>query len=132
MVQHLLTSFQKRDGNCKPPGAHKCAVIVSASVAPTGIKGAPTGSDGVQVVGGSCDNLIASGKLQRNSPGFSADYTTTYGPHLYFGADWIGTGNMHGIRFQYNGASYTQKDCVNRDGSSGLQAKDIVQCDFYC
>jgi hypothetical protein len=128
----LLTSFQTRDGNCRAPGAYKCAVIVTASLVSLGIKGSITGSDGVQVVGGSCDNIIASGELQRNSPGFSADYTTTYGPHLYFGASSIGIGFITGVEFQYNGASYTQDDCFSADGSSGLRAEDIVQCDFAC
>jgi hypothetical protein len=129
----LLTSLQGRDqGNCRAPGAYKCAVIVQASLISLGVKGSTTGNSGVQVVGGSCDNIIASGELQRNSPGFSADYTTTYGSHLYFGASSIGIGNIRGLEFQYNGASYTQGDCFGADGSSGLRAVDIVQCDFDC
>jgi len=117
---------------CHAPGDHKCAVIVWASLASFGIKGSTVGGSGVKVVGGNCDNIIASGGLQRNSPGFSADYTTTYGPHLYFGASTIGIGNIGGVRYQYNGASYTQGNCFNTGGTSGLQGVDAIQCNFDC
>lgn len=63
------------------------------------------GGRGVRVVGGNCDNIIASGSLKNNG-GWSADYTTTYGPHLYFGANNLGVNTISGVRFQYNGKRY--------------------------
>lgn len=128
-----LTNPQRRGvSNCRAPGAHKCAVIVWASLGSLGIKGSTTGGRGVNVVGGNCDNIIASGGVHPDNPGFSADITTTYGPHLYFGANTIGLRNIGGVRYQYLGRSYQQSDCFNTGGTSGTFAVDAIQCNFDC
>ncbi|KAM0281885.1 hypothetical protein ACHAO9_010513 [Fusarium lateritium] len=129
----LVSPVNQRDvQTCRSPGAHKCAVIVWASLSSFGIKGSTVGGSGVNVVGGSCDSIIAAGALKRDSPGFSADFTTTYGPHLYFGANSIGLRNIGGVRYQYNGKSYTQGNCFNTGGTSGLMGVDAIQCNFDC
>jgi hypothetical protein len=94
--------------------------------------GSLIGDTGVAVVGGGCDNIIASGELKTNSPGFSADYKLTYGGDLYYGANWIGLDNTGGIRFQYNGNSYTQDECFTINGDSGPSAGEAIQCNFPC
>ncbi|KAF5551826.1 hypothetical protein FNAPI_7294 [Fusarium napiforme] len=127
-----LTILPRDVNTCRSPGAHQCAVIVWASLASFGIPGSTTGGSGVKVVGGSCDNIIADGKLKRDSPGFSADFTTTYGPHLYFGANTIGLRNIGGVRYQYRGKSYNQGNCFNTGGTSGTMAVDAIQCNFDC
>ncbi|XP_014556182.1 hypothetical protein COCVIDRAFT_27074 [Bipolaris victoriae FI3] len=126
---HLIP-FQARDVQCKAPGAHKCAVIVWVLMASFGIPGSSTTGRGVKVVGGNCDNIIANGKLKAEGGGngWSADFTTTYGPNLYFGAYNIGTRTISGVRFQYNGRSYTQGDCFGTGGSN----YDAIQCNFDC
>ncbi|KAF4943319.1 hypothetical protein FSARC_14948 [Fusarium sarcochroum] len=126
------TIFPRDVSTCRSPGAHQCAVIVWASLASFGIQGSTTGGSGVKVVGGSCDSIIADGKLKRDSPGFSADFTTTYGPHLYFGANTIGLRNIGGVRYQYGGKSYNQGNCFNTGGTSGTMAVDAIQCNFDC
>lgn len=82
--------MEARDVNtCRAPGAHKCAVIVWAVLSPAlGSNGkspiaSTVGGKGLKVVGGNCDSLIANGGLKADNPGWSADITTTYGPHLY-------------------------------------------------
>ncbi|WZH42229.1 uncharacterized protein QYS62_003219 [Fusarium acuminatum] len=127
------SSVHPRDvQTCRAPGAHKCAVIVWASLSTFGIPGSTVGGSGVNVVDGNCGTIIAAGKLKRDSPGFSADFTTAYGPHLYFGANTIGLRNIGGVRYQYNGKSYTQGNCFSTAGTSGLMAVDAIQCNFDC
>lgn len=126
----FLTAFQTRDVKCSGPGQHKCAVIVWALLFSNGLPSGTTGGRGVKVVGGNCDNIVASGSLKASGGGngWSADFTTTYGPHLYFGANNIGIRTMSGVRFQYNGHSYTQGDCFDARGAN----YDAIQCNFDC
>ncbi|KAH7186230.1 uncharacterized protein B0J16DRAFT_320976 [Fusarium flagelliforme] len=125
--------LRARDVNtCRAPGQHRCAVIVWASLATLGLPGSTVGGSGVNVVDGACGTIIAAGKLKRDSPGFSADFTTAYGPHLYFGANSIGLRNIGGVRYQYNGRSYKQENCFSTAGTSGTMAVDAIQCNFDC
>lgn len=97
---------------------------------------------GIEVVGGNCDSIAANGKLKADGS-WSADITTTYGPHLYFGAWNLGVGTIAGVTYQYNGKSYEQKHCktfqqkdgwriMDIPGLFGARGVDAIQCDFDC
>lgn len=107
-------------------------MLTSASLGSLGIQGSTVGSAGVTIVNGNCQSILTGGSLKTHSPGFSADFTTAYGTHLYYGASWIGLGAISGISFQYNGHGYTQKNCfTNKDNKFGFSA-EAVQCNFPC
>jgi hypothetical protein len=105
-----------------------------------------TGTErGVQVVDGACGNIVAGGKLHPNGGGrgWSADFATAYGPHLYFGAYNLGVRTIAGVTYQYIGKSYTQGNCVGTQsfgddrvvdlpGTVFLRGTDSMQCNFDC
>ncbi|KAH3904685.1 hypothetical protein HBI56_214970 [Parastagonospora nodorum] len=149
VVESRSPSLEARGGiKCNPPGEHRCAAIVWVTIQSNGLDLGTGTSRGVQVVGGNCDNIIASGKLIRGDGGskgrgWSADFTTTYGPHLYIGITNLGIRTISGVRFQYNGKSYEQKHCkgfqdhdswriMDVPGLVGSRAIDAMQCNFDC
>ncbi|KAF2479179.1 hypothetical protein BDY17DRAFT_51015 [Neohortaea acidophila] len=126
-------SLVKRAGPCRDPGEYTCAVITAASASSLGIMGTTVSGGGVSIVGGSCQNILYSGQLQDDSPGFSAQFVTTYGPTLYYGANFIGLSDIEGISFQYDGHSYTQaNDCFSYNNDHFPYEESVVQCNFPC
>ncbi|EAT81993.1 hypothetical protein HBH56_104160 [Parastagonospora nodorum] len=111
-------SIEARDAQCSPPGEHKCALMIWATVGMNG--------QGATVVDGSCKDIRAKAKYDTGKgKGFSADLTTTYGPHLYMGAAYIGVNNLDAVTYQYKGQSYTGKDC-------NKLSPNLFQCNFAC
>jgi len=137
-----LTLSQARDVKCDPPGPQRCAIIVWVRISSNGLDLGTNTGRGLEVVGGTCDSIKADGKLVPGG-GWSADITTTYGPHLYFGAYNLGIRTIAGVTYQYNGKSYEQKHCktfqendgwriVDVPGLFGTSGVDAIQCDFDC
>ena len=93
-----------------------CAFMVSADTLafPTLSSNGATLSEnnGIEIVNGNCDSIHESGALEPQSPGFYGDFWTTYGTELKAWADWISSGGIDGINFEYEGNWYYEKDCT--------------------
>lgn len=111
-----------------------CTLTVSASLTSNGLPGGTEGGTGTVLFDNNCNNITTADTVGPKSPGFSGTLSGNgLSQMVFFGADDIGLSDIHGISYQYDGVSYTQKkDCDCGSDNDGLEGSTVCRCPFAC
>lgn len=92
------------------------------------------GSGGELLYDNNCNDILTANNVGPKSAGFSGTLSGEgLSQPVYFGADYIGLGDIEGISFQYEGVGYTQKgNCHCGGDDHGLEGGSACRCPFAC
>jgi len=86
-----------------------------------------------QLLDHDCNYITSDNEVQPKNPGFAGTIKGNgLSQPLYFGANYIGTEEIDGVSYQYNGQSYNQGNCDCSQEVSGTTSTTVCRCPFAC
>jgi hypothetical protein len=118
---------------CQKQGSGQCTLAVSENLTTNGFEGGTSENSGEQLLDHDCNYITSDNEVNPKSPGFSGTISGNgLSQPVYFAAGFIGTDDIEGISYQYNGQSYNQGNCDCSNETKGVAAITVCRCPFAC